>query len=96
MKIFPRYILLALFSAAMFVSAGACKSSQNAEKAQVQAQEPNPSQDPAAENVAPCLGCIGAECKLRCGHLSAERFGKELGPGAKRKRFGPISAGPVR
>ncbi|MGA8090248.1 MAG: hypothetical protein WCA10_23450, partial [Terracidiphilus sp.] len=53
MKRFPRYLWFTLLSAGIFASAGACKSNPSPESAQVQAQDQNPSQDPAAENVAP-------------------------------------------
>ncbi len=53
MKMYSRYIWFAWLSAAILVSAAACKSSQNPEQAQAQAQDQNPSQDPAAANVAP-------------------------------------------
>lgn len=53
MNTFPRYIWFASLSAALVVSAGACKSSTNPESAQAQVQDENPSQDPATANVAP-------------------------------------------
>src|SRR5579863_997894 len=53
MKIFPRYMFLTLLSAAIVASAGGCKSNQGSETAPTQAQDQNPSQDPAVANVAP-------------------------------------------
>ncbi len=53
MKTYRTYIGYGLLSAAIVASASACKSNQNPESGQVQAQDQNPSQDPAAANVAP-------------------------------------------
>src|SRR5579859_3381669 len=53
MKIFPRYMWLTLISGAIVVGAVGCKSNPNSETAQTQAQDQNPSQDPAVANVAP-------------------------------------------
>src|SRR6185437_10125213 len=53
MKKSPRYIWFVLFSAAVLASAAACKSSQNPANLTAQAQDQNPSQDPADANEAP-------------------------------------------
>ena len=51
MNILPRYLVLTLLSAAVALPTG-CKSNQNAANTD-QTQDQNPSQDPAAANVAP-------------------------------------------
>ena len=53
MKILPQYLVLGLLSAAIAAGVAGCKSNQNPENAQNQAQDQNPSQDPASANVAP-------------------------------------------
>jgi hypothetical protein len=54
MKIFPRYLFLTAFSLAIAAGFAGCKSNPaNPDNTQNQAQDQNPSQDPAAANVAP-------------------------------------------
>ena len=53
MKVFPRFVLCTSFSLAIGFGLAGCKSNQQAANENATAQDQNPSQDPAAANVAP-------------------------------------------
>lgn len=81
MKILPRYLVLGLFSVAISAGVAGCKSNQNTpDNAQNQPQDQNPSQDPAAANVAPISNASAQSGSASSPDQSSDQYASDQYP----------------